>query len=192
MLIGNLYNTKISADKYNLALDERVTITIELTDFNGDPVVNTSVNVYESRTIAQKEPKEKNKTYTTNADGVITFTKTEGKPAKYIYECNGSRIELKWDGWLERSINITGISLYESFDFIRIRIATGNTAVTTSWKTLGTIAEEFRPYQCVNSQIYYGPNTIVTVRDNGQIMIRDVTRSWTPNVGCEVYYPKKQ
>ncbi len=193
MFIDNLYTTKITANKYNLGLDETVTITVTLTDFNGNPVANEPVTLYYDKKDNNRSSPPPYLTVranlTTDSNGVATYTTSESHNQKHIYVCNGKKIEVKWDGWRQVSSE-NNVTVYESFDFVKVQV-NGSIAVTTSWKVLTTLGERLRPYQCVATQCYYGTDVVITVRDNGDVDIRSVNGSWTPAVSCEISYAKK-
>ena len=122
--ITDLYNYQISASKYNVDIDTDVTITVKVTNQQGNPVVGVTVPVLKDN--------EAWKSGTTGVNGTFSLTYTADTWGLVMFSTNNNNLQIKVDGFKLIQSNVT-YALYvdESTHIAQIRVVrTGVTIVS--------------------------------------------------------------
>ena len=190
VIIG-LYNTRIEYTG-SMVFNADVNFNIILTDYNNNPVVDEPVTAVihnlnddgGDRTVSGK----------TNSNGVCSLSSTSlKKPCVFSIKCNGVEEHIVFDEWVVYQTG-NNYTVYENLENVKV-VITGKIPVTTNPNNaiIGTISDvNYRPRMPVTAQCYYGITVYISVNDNnGYIMLKDLSGSWTPDVGAELTYPKR-
>lgn len=181
-VIKGLYKTKIEHTG-------GLTFKVTLTDFNNQPVISEPVTVKIEN--LNNSSSTTTLTGTTNDNGVVEFT-VSTSPCHFLVKCNGVEEWISYNDWVVYQSG-SNYTIYENIDNVKV-VVRGKIAVTTNYQNakIGVINDtNYIPLKPVVCQCYYGSNTYVAVSDFGQIILKDINGSWTPNVGVELTYPKR-
>lgn len=152
MIIKNLYHTSISCSKYNAKINETITVTVKLTDFNGNPVTNKTAKVRCSDGVYFTR-----ETGVTNDNGEATFTLHTVDWGMQNISCNDANVMINVRGGLKKgginknNSNIQTLSFYYNQDTVILYIYITNAPTSTTPAQLATITEDI-----LIPDIYFG------------------------------------
>lgn len=181
---ANFYNTNIAVSDYNPTIDTTVTLTITVTNAEGDPVEDASVPV----TASEGQFTKLNNTTITAASSVTGTTNSSGQ-FTLTYSCtewglitfsakNHIHLQIRVTGYkLIKSTTNDLIKLYRNDNQIQCVLFSSNDDVYfgTSWTNYvneGWIPTGLTPKSAIVATNYNHLNTFWVVRGNGAISKR--------------------
>ena len=151
MIISDFYNTNISCSKYNVKINETITVTVELLDFNNEPVKNKEVKVDCSDGVYFT-----NDTGVTDNTGKVTFTLHTIDWGMQTIHCNNEMIMLNVRGGFKlvsinkNNNNIQSMDCKCTRDTVFFYIYITNAPTSTTPSLLATVVGENNlPYNSI-------------------------------------------
>ena len=161
MQISKLYETKITCSNYNPNIDDTITVTVALIDFNGNNVTGTNATITVNQGYFTKYTRNSSdtaisgtttKTYTgtTGTDGTFTMTYNCSEWGLATFSANNTKIQSEVTGWKQISTNttndITSVQ-YCNGEYGYIQVSgTPNADTSQNDKTLMTLTQYLPKY----------------------------------------------
>lgn len=168
--ITDLYNYQITASKYNVDIDTDVTITVKVTNQQGNPVVGVTVPVLKDN--------QSWKSGTTGVNGTFSLTYTADTWGLVMFSANTSNIQCNVTGW-RQYYNDSNYSVKYNNELVNVVIHTGTANVPTSWVGWHNILNDtsLRPSMPVSETDTSGSILIKASNNSPQITFKSITGS---------------
>lgn len=185
-IISDLYETKISTTNSHILLNDTITITVELIDFNGARVNRNNVTI----TCNKGRFTNNSQSYTGNTvNGVLSVDYKASENGVVTFQCKNVSYEIFVFGKKVMRIHTTNggdrnliIDEYNRTCFFPYYYS-GSFSLSTAYSSMkiiesNIIPTQYRPIASVRTPIY-NSNAVCIVSEEGNIYIRSVQNSGT-------------